>query len=66
MERVVLLQGDCLELMREIPDSSVDMILCDPPYMQTRNQWDRPLDLPAMWAQYRRIIKENGAICASA
>lgn len=63
MDNIKLLQGDCLELMRKIPDRSVDMILCDPPYKQTRNQWDKPLDLDAMWTQYRRIIKENGAIC---
>jgi len=62
MENVKLLHGDCLELMKQIPDGSVDMILCDPPYQQTRNQWDKTIDLDAMWRQYRRVIKENGAI----
>lgn len=62
MEHVKLLQGDCLELLQQIPDGSVDMILCDPPYKQTRNKWDKPLDLDALWRQYRRVIKENGAI----
>lgn len=62
MERVKLFQGDCMELLRQIPDGSVDMILCDPPYNQTRNKWDKPIDLDAMWQQYRRVIKENGAI----
>lgn len=57
-----LLHGDCLELMKEIPDGSVDMILCDPPYKQTRNKWDKMIELNAMWQQYSRVIKENGAI----
>lgn len=62
MENVKLLHGDCLELMQQIPDGSVDMILCDPPYKQTRNEWDKPIDLDAMWREYRRVIKKNGAI----
>lgn len=56
-------QGDCLELMKEIPDRSVDMILCDLPYGITKNKWDTPLDFERLWKQYKRIIKENGAIC---
>jgi site-specific DNA-methyltransferase (adenine-specific) len=59
---VQLLQGDCLTLMRDLPDRSVDMILCDPPYGTTAIEWDRPLDLVRMWEQYKRIIKDNGAI----
>lgn len=55
-------QGDCLELMKEIPDGSVDMILCDLPYGTTRNKWDSIIDLDLLWVQYERIIKENGAI----
>lgn len=60
-------QGDCLELMREIPDHSVDMILCDPPYgiLNKSNpgaKWDSVLDIDEMWSAYTRIIKENGAI----
>jgi len=55
--------GDCLEVMQEIPDGSVDMILCDLPYGVTaRNEWDRPLDLNSLWRSYKRIIKKNGAI----
>lgn len=57
-----LLQGDCLELMKEIPDSSVDMILCDLPYQRTRNKWDVAIPFGPLWEQYRRIIKPNGAI----
>ena len=55
-------QGDCLELMKEIPDGSVDMILCDLPYGTTKAPWDNKIDIDALWIQYKRIIKENGAI----
>lgn len=55
-------QGDCLELMKEIPDKSIDMILCDLPYGVTRNKWDKQIDLEKIWCEYKRIIKEKGAI----
>ena len=56
-------QGDCLELMRDIPDGSIDMILCDLPYGTTaRNKWDCVIEYELLWEQYERIIKENGAI----
>lgn len=58
-----LLQGDCLELMKDIPDGSIDMILCDLPYGTTQNKWDCCLQLDKLWEQYKRIIKDNGAIC---
>lgn len=57
-----LWQGDCLELMKDIPDGSVDMILCDLPYGCTRNEWDVKIPLEEMWRHYKRIIKEGGAI----
>lgn len=58
-----LLQGNCLELMNEIPNKSIDMILCDLPYGQTqRNKWDVVIPLEKLWEQYKRIIKDNGAI----
>ena len=58
-----ILQGDCLELMKQIPDKSVDMILCDLPYMETGNKWDKKfIDFEILWQEYRRIIKEDGAI----
>lgn len=58
-----LWQGDCLELMKNIPDKSVDMILCDPPYGCTaRNKWDVILPFDVLWEQYGRVIKNNGAI----
>lgn len=62
MTIVSLHNGDCLELMKDIPDGSVDMILCDLPYGMTRNKWDSVVDLEALWVQYRRIVKQNGAI----
>lgn len=57
-----LLQGDCLELMKDIPDKLIDMILCDLPYGQTKFEWDKKLDFKLLWLQYERIIKDNGAI----
>ena len=57
-----LIQGDCLEVMKNIPSASVDMILCDLPYGTTRNKWDTCLNLGKLWEQYKRIIKDNGAI----
>ena len=59
---IELLNGDCLELMRDIPDKSIDMIICDLPYGLTHCDWDIPLDMEAMWKQYKRIIKDHGAI----
>ena len=55
-------QGDCLELMKDIPDRSIDMVLCDLPYGTTRNKWDGVIPLDKLWKQYERIIKDNGAI----
>ena len=57
-----LIQGDCLEVMKNIPSASIDMILCDLPYGTTRNKWDTCLNLGKLWEQYKRIIKDNGAI----
>lgn len=58
-----LIQGDCLEVMKNIPSASVDMILCDLPYGTTRNKWDTCLNLGKLWEQYKRIIKDNGVVC---
>ena len=58
-----LRQGDCLELMKDIPDGSVDLILCDLPYGTTANKWDSCIPFDELWMQYNRIIKPNGAIC---
>lgn len=53
---------DCLELMNRIPDGSIDMVLSDLPYGTTRCRWDTPINLQELWKQYRRVVKENGAI----
>lgn len=52
---VQLLQGDCLELMKDLPDGSVDLILCDLPYGTTQNKWDSVLPLDTLWATYNRV-----------
>lgn len=54
---------DCFNVMSNIPDKSIDMILCDLPYGVTaRNKWDSVLDLNELWKNYKRIIKDTGAI----
>ena len=58
----VLLHGDCLELMKSIPDGSIDAIITDPPYGTTACKWDSVIDFTLMWEQLNRIIKPNGAI----
>ena len=60
---ITLMQGDCLERMKEIPDGSVDMVLCDLPYGTTACKWDIVIPFKPLWEQYNRIIKTNGAIC---
>src|SRR5574344_3072852 len=62
MVNVELKQGDCLELMKDIPDGSVDLVLTDPPYGTTACKWDSAIPFEPMWAQLHRIIKSNGAI----
>ena len=59
---VLLMQGDCLELLKGIPDGSVDMVLTDPPYGTTACKWDSVIPFEPMWEQLNRIIKPNGAI----
>lgn len=60
---IKLIQGNCLEKMKDIKDKSIDMILCDLPYGQTaRNEWDVIITYDKLWEQYKRIIKDNGAI----
>ena len=58
-----LLKGDCLELMKDIPDNSIDMVLTDPPYGTTACKWDSVIPFEPMWEQLKRITKNNGAIC---
>jgi len=61
-----LLHGDCLELMQDIPDKSIDMILCDLPYGTTACKWDTIIPFEPLWEQYERVIKDNGAIVLTA
>jgi site-specific DNA-methyltransferase (adenine-specific) len=60
--KIDLRQGDCLELMKNISDKSIDMILCDLPYGITACKWDINIPLDKLWEQYNRIIKDNGCI----
>ena len=63
---IKLLQGDCLELMKTIPDGSVDLVLTDPPYGTTACKWDSVIALEPMWKELKRITKENSAIVLTA
>ena len=57
-----IIHGDCLKVMRQFPDKSIDMILCDLPYGTTACEWDTIIPFEPLWEQYKRIIKDNGAI----
>lgn len=59
---VTLYQGDCLDLMKNIPDKSVDMVLCDLPFGTTMNKWDKKIDLQVLFAEYRKLVKIGGVI----
>ena len=61
-----VIHGDCLEEMKNIPDKSIDMILCDLPYGTTACKWDSIIPFEPLWEQYERIIKDNGAIVLTA
>ena len=61
-----ILNGDCLELMKDIPNGSIDMILCDLPYGTTACKWDTVIPFDELWKQYKRIVKDNGAIVLTA
>lgn len=63
---VFIQQGDCLELMKKIPDKHIDMILCDLPYGTTACKWDAIIPFEPLWRQYERIIKDKGAIVLTA
>ena len=65
-ENIWLMQGDCLDRMKEIPDGSVDMILCDLPYGTTACKWDSVIPFEPLWEQYKRIAKKNAAIVLTA
>lgn len=61
-----VVEGDCLEVMQQLPAKCIDMILSDLPYGTTQNKWDSVIDLNRLWEQYERIIKDNGAIALTA
>ena len=63
---IKLINGDCLERMKEIPDGSVDMVLTDPPYGTTACKWDSVIPLEPMWEQLKRVTKKNGSIVMTA
>jgi len=63
---IELIQGDCLQEMQNIPDKSIDAIICDLPYGTTQNKWDSIISLKELWRQYERVIKDNGAIVLTA
>lgn len=63
---ISLMQGDCLEVMKDIPDGSVDMVLTDPPYGTTACKWDSVIPFDLMWGQLKRVTKRNGAIVMTA
>src|SRR5690348_16196232 len=66
VSRSTFYQGDCLVEMSKIKDKSVDMILCDLPYGTTHREWDLIIPFEPLWLQYKRIIKDNGAILLTA
>jgi DNA modification methylase len=57
-----IIEGDCLEVMKDIPSESIDLILCDLPYGTTQNPWDSVIPLDKLWAHYERIVKDRGVI----
>ncbi|HYU95585.1 MAG TPA: hypothetical protein VE989_05410, partial [Sphingomicrobium sp.] len=61
-----LFEGDCLELMRAIPDRSVHLVLSDLPYGTTQNRWDSVIDLERLWDEYRRVLTPNGVVVLTA
>lgn len=59
---IQLLQGDCLDLLPQIPVGSVDMVLCDPPFGITKNRWDNKIPLDRLWGGIKRVCKPNAAM----
>jgi site-specific DNA-methyltransferase (adenine-specific) len=67
MSKITLINNDCLIAMKDIPDGSIDMILCDLPYGTTQNKWDSAIPLTELWKQYKRLCNSNSviALCGS-
>ena len=66
MVDIKFIHGDCLEEMPKLADKSIDMILCDLPYGTTACKWDTIIPFEPLWKQYKRLIKDNGAIVLTA
>lgn len=62
-EDIKIWHGNCLELMNNIPDKSVNCIICDLPYGTTASKWDNKLPLDELWTHYNRILTDNGVVC---
>lgn len=60
-----IIQGNCFDLMKAIPNNTVDFVFCDLPYGVTGCSWDSEIDLVKLWKEYERICKENATICLS-
>ncbi|MNQ43870.1 DNA adenine methyltransferase YhdJ [compost metagenome] len=61
-----LMKGDCLEMMKLIPEGSVDMVLCDLPYGTTACKWDAVIPFADLWVEYKRVVKPGAAIVLTA
>ena len=62
MELNKVILGDCLEVMKDIPDGSVDCVICDPPYGTTASNWDKALPMSKVWEHYQRVLKPTGTV----
>jgi len=58
----MIINGNCFDELKKLPDKSIDMILTDPPYSLTNLEWDKEINLDLMWKEFNRVIKDNGAI----
>lgn len=61
LNKIELYKQDCLELLKNLKDESVDLMLTDPPYGTTQNEWDKPINISEMWLEWERVVKPNGA-----
>jgi site-specific DNA-methyltransferase (adenine-specific) len=61
-----LIEGDCLDVMRELAPGSIDMVLCDLPYGTTQNKWDAVIPFEPLWAEYKRVCRPGAAILLTA
>lgn len=66
MSHFLLYQGDCIDVMRALPQQSIDVVVCDPPYGATRNAWDAVIPFDVMWNALGRLVKPSGAIVLTA